>query len=77
MDVIIPTNLVYVLFDHAIPALSFNFIQLFLYLLRPESQSEKKKTIRPRDEVIMSNDDEIAFKMFSAHERLLGPRIRT
>ena len=25
----------------------------------------------------MINDDEICFKMFSAHERLLGPRIRT
>ena len=32
MDVIIPTNLVYVLFDPAIPTSSFNFIQLFLYL---------------------------------------------
>ena len=32
VDVIIPTNLVYVLFDPAIPTSSFNFIQLFLYL---------------------------------------------
>ena len=32
MDVIIPTNLVHVLFDPAIPTSSFNFIQLFLYL---------------------------------------------
>ena len=31
-DVIIPTNLVCVLFDPAIPTSSFNFIQLFLYL---------------------------------------------
>ena len=48
--------------------------------------------IRPRDEVIMTNDDETydemmmkpmmklgenCFKMFSSHERVLGPRIRT
>ena len=32
VDVIIPTSLVYVLFDPAIPTSSFNFIQLFLYL---------------------------------------------
>ena len=32
MDMIIPTNLVYVLFDPAIPTSSFNFIQLIIYL---------------------------------------------
>ena len=30
VDMIIPTNLVYVLFDPAIPTSSFNYIQLFL-----------------------------------------------
>ena len=32
VDVSIPTNLICVLFDLAIPTSSFNFIQLFLYL---------------------------------------------
>ena len=58
------------------------------YVQSPNSQID----IRPRDEVIMTNDDETydemmmkpmmklgenCFKMFSSHERVLGPRIRT
>ena len=39
MDVIIPTNLVYVLFDPAILTSSFNFI-LFLYLYTCRNQGE-------------------------------------
>ena len=65
-----------------------NFTNDHSYVQSPNSQID----IRPRDEVIMTNDDETydemmmkpmmklgenCFKMFSSHERVLGPRIRT
>ena len=52
MDVIIPTNLVYVLFDPAIPTSSFNFIQLFLYLCKVQSIS---LITHPQDNYSMSH----------------------
>ena len=42
---IIPTNLVYVLFDPAIPTSSFNFIQLFLYLYYMLSSEMEKSAL--------------------------------
>ena len=49
MDVIIPTNLVCVLFDPAIPTSSFNFIQLFLYLYNIRMLKSEILTLRLLD----------------------------